>query len=364
MLQPRARLKLPTIVLGALFYALPVWAQAQNTASSPTAGDQTTPNNSLAAVVAPPPTPSRAVHDPAAAEALFRAGRDLLQESRLEEAYAKFEESYRLDPTAGALLNQGECREREGKMASAWALYQQAATLADVQGKPDTLEVASLRQRVLEPDLSYLTFHVAKAVPGLEVKRDSVLVGAAQFDLSLPVDPGRHIIVAQAPGYESIQYAVIIHEKRDRQVVNIPALKERPISQVASVAPQPRPMAPAPSPPTIEPWPWLLAGVGATSLVVGSVSGLLSIHENNYMKSHCPDRQNCDVQVHLAQGRRDTEYNIAWVTLPIGVAALGGAATWLLLQHSSESSDVTQKPVAIGTFTDGHAAVCWMSGAF
>jgi len=112
-------------VLGIILFSNLAWAEAPQAATT---------------------APQGAARDPAAAEALFRAGRQLLQEGKLEEAFAKFEESYRLDPTAGALLNMGECRFRAGKSASAWALYQQAATLADVQGKPDLYELASHRQ--------------------------------------------------------------------------------------------------------------------------------------------------------------------------------------------------------------------------
>lgn len=299
----------------------------------------------------------------------------MLQEGRLEEAYGKFEESYRLDPTAGALLNMGECRLREGKTASAWAFYQQAATLADVQGKPDTYELASQRQRELEPNLSYVTFHVAKPVPGLAVKRDGVLVGPAQFDVSIPVDPGRHIIAAEAPGYESIQFAVVVQEKHDRQIVNVPALKEKPISQVSSIAPQPKPNPVAspvsPQPPeqpqpratSSSPWPWVLGGVGAASLVVGTVSGVLALRENSYAKDHCPAQFNCNNEVLQAQGRRDTEAAIAQVTIPVGVLAMAGAATWLLLTPQAASDDNPHR-VSFGTFTNGRDATCWMAGAF
>ena len=314
--------------------------------------------------------PKGAARDPAAAEALFRAGRQLLQEGKLEEAFAKFEESYRLDPTAGALLNMGECRFRAGKSASAWALYQQAATLADVQGKPDLYELALHRQQELEPNLSYLTFHVSKAVPGLEVKRDGVLVGAAQFDVTLPVDPGRHFISAQAAGYESIQFAVVVQDKHDRQIINVPALKELRISQVASVAPQPKPM-PMPMParnqsqaqsPT-SPWPWVLGGVGAASLVVGTVSSILMINEYKYEKDNCPAKSNCNNNVQQSQGRRNTEMGLAEVTIPVGLVALGSAATWLLFFPRAAKGE-QQPAVAFGTFTNGRDATCWMRGTF
>jgi hypothetical protein len=208
-------------------------------------------------------------------------------------------------------------------------------------------------------------------VPGLEVKRDGVLVGAPQFDVSLPVDPGRHLITAKAPGYESIQFAVVVHEKHDRQIVNVPSLQEQPISQVASVAPQPKPNPPAvtPAPPQAQhpapssPWPWVLGGVGAASVVVGTVSGLLALHEDRYAHDNCPQAFNCGGNVLQAQGRRNTEATLAEVTIPVGLVALGGAVTWLLLTPGAASEEKPQA-VSFGTFANGHGATCWMTGAF
>jgi len=290
--------------------------------------------------------------DPAAAEVLFRAGRQLLLEARLEEAYSKFEESYRLDPTAGALFNSGECRFTQGKTASAWALYQQAATLADVQGKPDLMDLAATRANQLQADLSYLTVHVASAVPGLEVMRDGALVGRAQFDVSLPVDPGRHSITLRAPGYEPVELAVIVGEKHDRQTINLPKLKEKPLA-LGPPATLPTPIVITIGAKGIEtkpsPWPWVLGGVGAASLLVGTVSGVLAINENHQMAQDCPARLNCVNNVLLAQGRRDNEAKIAWIGIPVGIAAVGGAATWLLLSHKPDSDrQPDNKLIAVG----------------
>jgi hypothetical protein len=205
-------------------------------------------------------------------------------------------------------------------------------------------------------------------VPGLEVKRDGVLVGAAQFDVTLPVDPGRHFISAQAAGYESVQFAVVVQEKHDRQVINVPALKELRITQVASVAPQPKPMPilprnqSQPQSPT-SPWPWVLGGVGAASLVVGTVSSILMIHENNYAKDNCSKKENCSNAVLQAQGRRNAELGLVEVTIPVGIVALGSAATWLLFSPRAAKGE--QSPsVAFGTFTNGRDATCWMRGSF
>jgi hypothetical protein len=307
--------------------------------------------------------------DPAAAEVLFRAGRQLLLEARLEEAYSKFEESYRLDPTAGALFNLGECRWKQGKTASAWAHYQQAATLADVQGKPDLMDLATTRANQLQADLSYLTVHVASAVPGLEVMRDGVLVGRAQFDVSLPVDPGRHSITLRAPGYEPFELAVIVGEKHDRQTINLPKLKEKPLASATA----PLPPAPIVSQITVtriietkpNPWPWVLGGVGTASLLVGTVSGILAISENHQMAQACPARLNCTNDVLLAQGRRDNESQIAWIGIPVGIAAVGGATTWMLLSQNPESARPSdKKAMAVGAAVTGRNVFLNLDGAF
>jgi hypothetical protein len=201
--------------------------------------------------------------------------------------------------------------------------------------------------------LSYLTFHIAETVPGLEVTRDGVLVGRAQFDVSLPVDPGRHSISLRAPGYESVELAVVVGEKHDRQTVNLPKLKEKPLLP-ASPPLNPAPIAARNTVMKSNPWPWVLGGVGTASLLVGTVSGILAVGENHRMSQACPDRLNCTNDVVVAQGRRDLEAKIAWVGIPIGIAVLGGAATWLLLSHpSNDRNNIEHTALAIGTYTNG-----------
>ena len=303
--------------------------------------------------------------DPAAAEVLFRSGRQLLRESKPDEALAKFEESYRLDPTAGALFNQGECRLKQGKTASAWALYQQAATLANLQGKPDLFELANARANLVAGDLSYVSFHVGAPVPGLQVFRDGVLVGHAQFDVTLPIDPGRHDISLRAPGYEPLKKFVVIGEKRDRKNIVIPRLNELPLPlppQPAEVA-RPKPVPPSP---TLKPnlGPWMLAGAGAASLVIGTVAGLLAIQENSNMKEQCPYQVDCAPSIGVTQGRRDFENRLSWVTIPVGFAAIGGAATWAVLSRQPERPQVARLFPRLRATASAHDFTFNLAGAF
>src|SRR5687768_5789067 len=78
----------------------------------------------VAALVIGALSPSAAwARDPAAAEALYRAGRDAAKKGDWEKACAQFAESQRLDPAPGTLLNLADCEERRGLIASAWTHY-------------------------------------------------------------------------------------------------------------------------------------------------------------------------------------------------------------------------------------------------
>src|SRR6185436_7071846 len=66
-------------------------------------------------------------HDPAAGEALFREGRRFMKSRDFASACPKLEESLRLDPATGTLVNLADCEEQIGRTASAWQHWRAAA---------------------------------------------------------------------------------------------------------------------------------------------------------------------------------------------------------------------------------------------
>ncbi|HET9624351.1 MAG TPA: hypothetical protein VFP84_23425 [Kofleriaceae bacterium] len=194
--------------------------------------------------------PEAAHAQSAEAEVLFRDGRGLIKRGQLAAGCDKLAASERLESSVGTLLNLGDCREKLGKLASAWAAFRKAEAMATRSGGDDKRRSeAGRRAAALEPKLPNLVVEVPSRVDGLVVRRDDEVIDAAQWSTALPMDPGSYTIVAQAPGYREWRTTVPITATSRRQVVTVPPL-------VRAVAPL--------APPTVAP----LDGEPAASVVV------------------------------------------------------------------------------------------------
>jgi hypothetical protein len=136
----------------------------------------------------------------AEAQALFEAGRKLMDQGKYAEACLKLEASQKLDPGAGTLLNLASCYEKNGQLASAWVTYTDAASASQYSGHPDWAEKARTKAAALAPHLDKITISIKTIPTGLEVKRDGKPIAIGALNTPLPVDPGTHTIEATAPG--------------------------------------------------------------------------------------------------------------------------------------------------------------------
>ena len=115
----------------------------------------------------------------AGAEALFREGRDMIKHGNLAGGCDKLEASEKLESSVGTLLNLGDCREKLGRQASAWAAFRKAEALAKRNGNDAKREREARRRALaLEDDLASVTVQVGPKAKsgGLVIKRDGELV--------------------------------------------------------------------------------------------------------------------------------------------------------------------------------------------
>jgi hypothetical protein len=186
-------------------------------------------------------------NDKITAEALFEAGRAAMERGDFATACAKFEESNRLDPAVGTLLNLANCKERLGELATAWVLFREAAQrlpAGDARQPVAHKRADALRQRIPRLVVSL----GAGAPEGTRVVRDGAELGAASLGVALPLDPGRHVITVSAPNHEQRRYAVELKEGERTQLSVVPGAplavaKSRPKESaslpIASAPPKP-----------------------------------------------------------------------------------------------------------------------------
>lgn len=195
----------------------------------------------------------------AAADALFRQGRQLYEAKKYADACPKFAESYRLDPATGSLLALASCHEAQGKLASAWAEYNDTAARARREGQNDRAEAPSFARPTSNPSSRSSTSPSPPGteIPGLQITRDGVVLGSDALGTARPVDRGEHTIEASAPGFEKFSKLVKLVDGASL-TVTIPRLTEsakrgEPAALVpAPVPPVAKPVLPAPVPSAVE----------------------------------------------------------------------------------------------------------------
>jgi hypothetical protein len=170
------------------------------------------------------PAPGRAPNPKA--DALFKEARALIAKGNYEEACPKLEESRRIEAGMGTVFNLADCYEHIGRTASAWASFMDVATAADAAGQPERARVARQRAESLAPKIPKLRIVVSPELSslGVEVRRDGVPVGSLLWGTDVPIDPGRHRIIASAPGRSIFNTAVDVLEPGKVVVVEIPLL--------------------------------------------------------------------------------------------------------------------------------------------
>jgi hypothetical protein len=274
--------------------------------------------------------------DKALAATLFDQGRALVAQDKVPEACRKLEESRRLDPLPGTVLNLAECHQREGRTASAMVEFREARALAERDKRYDRVAYADEHLRAIEPKLSMLVVVVPPAadLPDLTILRDGVAIGRAAWGEKIPVDPGTHVVEATAPHKQMRHVEVLIGPNADVQTVTIAALEDpAPAAATAPVpvAPPPAttataPAAETPAPPaqsglsTRRTWALVSGGVGAAGVLAGSIAGIVAIEKHN--DKNAPGNVNLNNDAKLAA-------DISTVSFAVGLVGLGlGAFLW------------------------------------
>lgn len=294
----------------------------------------------------------------AAAQTLFDEARTLFSQGRTSEACDKWASSYKLDPRLGTLLNLAICHEKQGKLATAWTEYNDAATQARREQRAEREKYAKQHVDELAPKLPRIKLQVADAarVPGLVVTLDGANVSEAAWGTSIPVDAGEHALHASAPDREPWDQKVRLDGPGETPV-QVPPLAAKAGAEKPAVARPPPPPRETQSP---EPAPsessggrtagFILGGVGIAVIGVGAVFGVITLNKRSDAEELCRT-SNCVG----AQEMNDSAKTTAWVSngaIVAGAIALGVGAV-LVFTSGSGSTHVRASATPGGAMLSG-----------
>ncbi len=274
----------------------------------------------------------------ALAEALFREGKALGEAGEIAQACKKFKESQRLDPSLGTLLHLAACYAEEGRTASAWAAFNAAADMAATAKQKERETLARTRAAELESKLSQLKLSVAEPVEGLTIELDGTALGEDTIGTPLPVDPGKHRLVASAPGKAPSTQEVEIAEGPSTQEVELPKLADLPA--VAQAAPAPALTPVTEQEPSDKPVQrvtgFAIGGAGVVLLGVGGYFGLRAKSQADEADEFC---QAATCTQRGLDGHEDahTSATLSNVFFAVGIAGIA-AGTYLVLTSGSPSA--------------------------
>lgn len=292
-----------------------------------------------------------------AAEALYQEGRALMAEGKYEDACPKLAESQRLDPATGTLLSLAVCHEAEGRLATAWAEFNDAEARARADGREDREKLARDRVAALRPRLSTLAIDVSPelaATPGLELRVDGIVTGPGSFGVAVPVDGGQHRVEAKAPGKLPFEASVNVKPESDAVRVSVPALRDDPHLSATTTAAPPSSSAEAPSAggSSLRTIGLVTAGAGVVGLGVGSFLGLSAKSDYDEAKQSCLGN-GCYTDAYDEIESARSQGTVATVVFIVGGAALAtGVALFVLApsetREQPRASRLRVERVAVG----------------
>jgi|HubBroStandDraft_6_1064221.scaffolds.fasta_scaffold80851_3 hypothetical protein len=308
----------------------------------------------LAAIVTATPAHAQSVE----AEVLFRDGKTLMKDGKIGEACDKFDASDRAEPSVGTELNLADCREKNGQLATSWAVFRKAAVAAKTAGDAKREAEARRRASRLEPRLAYLTILVpdASRIDGLQVARNGTTIDPELWNQGVPVDPGDYEISGQAPGHERWSAHVTIASDGQKASVEVPRVKPfaetKPASEPAPVVPAPvvaRPAQPEATPTTFTSMRKIaiaVAAVGVIGIATGAVFGSKANSLETQSDATCPTSVCNDP--HALQLNLDAHSDARVANIGIiagGALVAGGVVLWFVGAPRAAHDEVAITPV-------------------
>jgi hypothetical protein len=278
---------------------------------------------------------------PSEADTDFERGRQLMAAGHTAEACAKFDRSYHLDPATGTLLNLAVCNAALGKTATAWAQFDAAEKAAQSDGRSDRVKFAREQRAKLAPRLVHLSLIVPAQHPsGLELYLDGAVLGEDRWNVAIPIDPGQHTVLAEAPNRTAHAFPVRVPAQAETVslVIDVGATPAAADDRRAPPAPAPQARSAEPPSRPLRTLAYVSGGLSAVSLGVGLGFGARAFSRWEERNRRCP-LDTCSTEAG-ARAQRSAENAARYANLfgGIGLVALASGIGLYFLSDTDEAS--------------------------
>jgi hypothetical protein len=281
----------------------------------------------------------------AAARSLGIQGVQLADAGKCPEAIEKLSRAESLYHAPTILGRLGECQVTVGQIVLGTENLNRVVREQLPANAPKAFKSAQERAaKVLEaalPRIAYLTVIVEPHEAEASVSVGGAVVPSALIGAERPTDPGKHEVVATAPGYLEAKTGVELAEGA-RQAVTLTLT----LDPNAAVTPPPVAVAPA-APNTNQPPPvdkaeggssktigYVLLGVGGVGLATGAVTGMMALGKKNDLD--CPDKTCTGAEA----DKLDSANTLALVsTIGVGVGLVAATVGVVLIATSGGKKD-------------------------
>lgn len=279
------------------------------------------------------------------ADALFNAGRSLLEAGEYVDACPKFAEAQTLAPGLGVTLYLADCYERIGHTASALVEFRRAEQIAltrnDKRGAIAHDRAVRLEAHV--PQLALVVMDGARAQE-VVVTRDGEPVPPSQWDVPQPIDPGEHEIVVSAPSKVTRRTVVTLEPVKETVTTKIDALDDAPMPPPPFSPRAPKMEVNLPmfreAPQKRKFVGLVVGGVGVLGVGIGSVLGILAsskLRQSN--DGPCDVADHCSPEGMDLRMQADHFANASTAVFIVAGAALaGGVVLYLTASKTSRTA--------------------------
>jgi serine/threonine-protein kinase len=294
----------------------------------------------------PPPRDNRA-----RAQQLFDSALADAAGGNFAAACPKFQASQDADPKPSTLLNLASCYEKNGQSASAWGAFREAEGLARKAGRADWETTAHARAELLERKLVRLTVQVeaGSRVAGLAVTRDGAKLTPGEWGVSIPVDPGEHVVAATAPGRAPWETHVGVAVDATITVPMLELVPEAPLPAAPVAAPSVAPHALASWWTPLRTAGVVTAGVGVLGMATGAIVGLVAKGNYDDARARCTDgARACPASAVRDSSSAYDLSTVGTVVFVIGAAAAAAGVALTILAPSRAETPRSSASLLVG----------------